>query len=83
MEKGKTVKIIIILYIIAVLFAAYNPLLSVFTKTPSIKSGFETLDIGLLDSSIESLGKRNYIYNININSIDLGNFTFGNADPFQ
>ena len=65
------------------MFIGFWSLKDIVLRKFTPKSKYEVLDTSVLNSSTKALGKRNYMYNLNTNSIDINSFTFGNPNPFR
>jgi hypothetical protein len=83
MEKGKILKILVLIYFLGMLLVAFLTLKDIFIIRSSPTSRLQVLNVRLLDSSLKALNKRNYIYDDKFKSIDLDGFIFGNTNPFQ
>ncbi len=83
MEKEKIYKLFISIYFLIVMCIGFWFLKDIFIKKQISPSKFEVLNTAVLDSSAKGLSKRNYIFNMDINSIDINNFIFGNPNPFR
>ena len=83
MKKDNIFKLFIAVYFLIVLIIGFWSMKDLLTKKAPRSSKYEVLDTNLLSVSSKALSKRNYIYNLNINSIDLGSFSFGNPNPFR
>lgn len=83
MGKDKIFKILVSAYFLIIMLVGLWFMKDVFIKKPTAPSKFEVLNTSVLESSTKGISKRNYVYKMTQDGVDINSFVFGNPNPFR